>query len=107
MSKLYYEDTANWSYIEYGSLNSLFVKMFNYIDKYKDEINSMIIDNMSEQAKVILYCVITYRLDLEEIIKQFPNLAGLRDTKPLKKPICLMEHPFNVFKEYKEMNVLY
>ncbi|MBQ9277795.1 MAG: hypothetical protein IJ224_04085 [Lachnospiraceae bacterium] len=37
MSKLYYEDTANWSYTEYGSLNSLFVKMFNYIDKYKYE----------------------------------------------------------------------
>ncbi len=107
MSKLYYEDTANWSYTEYGSLNSLFVKMFNYMDKYKDEIEAINIDDMSEQAKVILYCVITYRLDLEEIIKQFPNLAGLRDTKPLKKPICLMEHPFNVFKEYKEMNVLY
>lgn len=107
MSKIYYEKIKQDDYELFGTLNSYLNRLFNNEEKNKEEISNMDINMMQEETKVILYSLLKQREIFDYIINKYPNLKELKKVKPLKNPIKLVEKPFNVFKEYKNMNILY
>ena len=100
-------DSKNYTYEQYGLINSYLNRLFIYENDNKETIKNIDLSKFNIESKVIFYCVLNEKGILEDKIKQYPNLKELLYVKPLKNSIKLTDNPFNIFKEYKNMNVLY
>ena len=103
-TELYYMDQSDWGISEFYALHRYLHKLISKRDKKIEEIKQMDPDKMSENTKVLLYCIIKY-YGLENLF-EFSNLTSLKDCKPLKKPLVLDMCNANYNTIYGEMNVI-
>ena len=75
-----------------------------HYDRKKDEIQSMDIGRMSDETKVLLFCIIEY-YHLEDLFK-LDNLSPLEKCVPLTKPLVIGNHGINEENIYEKMNVV-
>ena len=67
-TKPYYMNQTGWTSDEYYGLHRYLHRLILHYDRKKDEIQSMDIGRMSDETKVLLYCIIEY-YHLEELFK--------------------------------------
>ena len=116
--KPYYNaiDPDNYDPKEYGYVDAYINRLFLYenpnklngikSERCKKEISEIDLSKITEEVKAIIYANLSYYKKLDYFIEKYPNLKGLRNVKPLKTPIKLRVKPRNLFKEYKDMNIL-
>ena len=106
MKDLYYQEQSNWSTEDYYYLHRCLHKLIWYYKKNTAEIEKMDVSRMSENTKVLIYCIIKY-YNMEFLFDIFENLRSLADTKPLEKTLVLDTEPLPEDNIYKRMNVAY
>jgi len=104
--KIYYETQIDWDAKDFYYLHRCLHRLFYYYKKYSEEISKMNLDKMSEETKVLIYCIIKY-YNYDFIFDDYSNLSTLRDTKPLKNKLVLDDNVLPEENIYKEMNVMY
>ena len=105
-NKIYYETQIDWDAKDFYYLHRCLHRLFYYYKKYSEEISKMNLDKMSEETKVLIYCIIKY-YNYDFIFDDYSNLSTLRDTKPLKNKLVLDDNVLPEENIYKEMNVMY
>jgi len=108
---VYYVDQTNWNHDDFyylnRYLNRLLYRAGNKKDKMQEEkiaeLQAMDLSRMTEETKVILYVLIRFKR--MEYIFEWGNLAILKDTKPLKKRLNLVENPRGVHALYTAYNI--
>lgn len=100
----YYMDQSDWGINEFYALHRYMHKLISKRDKKIEEIKRLDPDKMSENTKVLLYCIIEY-YGLESLF-ELSNLASLKDCKPLKTPLILDLCNANYDTVYGKMNVV-
>lgn len=103
---IYYESQTGWKAEDYYYLHRILHRIFYYYDKYADEIHNMDLSRMSDQTKVLIYCIIKY-YNNDFLFSREKNLKDLEQTKPLKTTLILDEYPLKEDNIYKQMNVIY
>ncbi|MDD6328318.1 MAG: hypothetical protein PUA62_07725 [Lachnospiraceae bacterium] len=112
MKEIYIKDTKNFSFVEYAKINAYFNRLFCHENDedglYSDQIKNLNLDEMNNESKTILYCIVSYfsNNNIKNIIKKYNNLSELLNVKPLQKPLFISERPFRIFEEYEKMNVI-
>ncbi len=102
--KPYYMDQKGWGADEYYGLHRYLHRVFLHYDRKKEEIESMDISKMSEETKVLIYCILEY-YHLNDLF-QMENLNMLKKCTPLKKPLVLGNHKIKGDNIYNHMNVI-
>ena len=75
-------------------------------DKRIEEIKSLDLSRMSEESRVLLYCVI--QSENKQFLLNLPNLSALREQKPLSKPLTITtRRRINNIPIYKHYGVIY
>ena len=119
--KIYYENQANWTTENYAELNAELNKLFcividmNFAQKkavrnyeaFDKECSSINCDILSDRTKALMVAILDQQKKKDSIIKLYPNLSPLKDTKSLKEPLYLSDEPYNVFNSYRNMNIYY
>ena len=108
---VYYEDQTNWNHDDYyylnRYLNRLLYQVGNKRDKMQEEktaeLKTMDLSRMTTETKVILYVLILFKK--MEYVFDWENFAALKDTKPLKKRLNLVENPRGVHALYTAYNI--
>lgn len=103
--EIYYESQSDWGENEYYYLHRVLHRMFFYYEKYSDEILKMDPARMSEQTKVLIYCVIRYYHN-EFLFEKYSNLSDIRTVAPLEQPLVLESIPLREHTVYEDMNVV-
>ena len=67
-------------------------------------MRSLDLSRMTHET-LALFKVTMYPDELEKMVQVFPNLAPLRDMKPLEKPLYLRKTPFNLYDFARDMNI--
>ena len=75
-----------------------------HYDKKKDEILSMDVSRMTEETRVLIYCILYY-YKMNDII-QLDNLKPIAKCVPLKNPLVLGNHGIKGMAVYDSMNVV-
>lgn len=105
---IYYSGQRDWGTDDYDYLNSFLNRIFLYrdseINKYR--ISTMNIYAMEDTTKAMIKAILMQQNILDEIISQYPNLAGIKEVKPLEKPLFLQAEPTHLFPKYEEMNII-
>ena len=70
----------------------------------KEEIQSMDISRMTDETKVLIYCILKY-YSMNDLM-QLDNLKSLADCAPLKTPLVLGNHSIKSVTVYNDMNVM-
>ena len=100
----YYESQQGWGKNEFYCLHRYIHKMIWYHQSRMDEIKSLDLSRMTDETKVIMYCIIMY-YGLNDLF-ELDNLQALRFTKPLPTPLVIdgdtVENDV-----YKEMNIYF
>lgn len=103
-TKPYYMNQTGWTSDEYYGLHRYLHRLILHYDRKKDEIQSMDIGRMSDETKVLLFCIIKY-YHLEDLFK-LDNLSPLEKCVPLTKPLVIGNHGINEENIYEKMNVV-
>ena len=106
MKTLYYEDQSGWNSEDFYYLHRCLHRLFYYYEKNRDEISRMDPDKMSENTRVLIYCIIKY-YNMDFLLDMFKNLKAILQTKPLEKTLVLDSRPLPEDNIYKKMNVAY
>lgn len=124
MHKIYYQDQKNWDMQMYNILNAELNKLFlvgidyhftpNFISRdiktckeFDKEIRKIKYDKLAEETKCIMVAILNQQKRLEDFVAEYPNLTQLVDQKPLKEKLFLSDNPYNIFKSYRDMNIVY
>ena len=115
LKECYYLDQTDWRTEDYYTLHLFLMKMVeNYnttIGSYDgkkriEEIKAMDLSRMSEESKVLLYCII--QSTNKQFLLDLPNLSGLRKLKPLERPLRISTRRWtNNLPIYKQYGVDY
>lgn len=105
-NKIYYEMQDNWSAEDFYYLHRYLHRLFYYYKKYSDEIRKMQLDLMTQETKILIYCIIKY-YNYDFLLEEYQNLKELAYIKPLEKTLVLDENALPEDNIYKEMNVKY
>lgn len=96
LRECYYFDQTGWAPEDYYTLHLFLTKMIeNYDttigsydgDKRIEEIKALDLSRMSEETKVLIYCII--QDENKQVLLDLPNLSALKAQKPLEKPLYL------------------
>ncbi|MCR5479978.1 MAG: hypothetical protein K6F27_09020 [Ruminococcus sp.] len=102
--KPYYLPQNNWDSDDYYSLHRYLHRLVLHADKKANEISDMDLSKMSQETKVLLYCIIQhYRL---ENLFDLENLRELKQCKPLPQTLVLGNHNFKD-ATYSKMNIVF
>lgn len=104
--KIYYEPQDGWGPKEYYYLYRCLHRRLFYHEKYRDEIALMDLTRMTEETKVLMYCIIRYN-HTDFMFDDFENLHDLVHVKPLPYQLILDARPLPEQNIYKEMNIAY
>lgn len=106
---LYYCGQRDWTASDYGYLNAFLNKIFQYRNKpvNKFRIAHMNLYAMQDTTKAILKAVLEQQGILEQMIEEYPNLANIKNQKPLETPLEITEFPCGCFEEYNRMNLIF
>lgn len=115
LKECYYFDQTGWTVEDYYTLHMFLMKMIENYDttigsydgkKRIEEIKSLDLSRMSEESKVLLYCII--QSEGKGFLLNLPNLAELKNLKPLKKPlrVTTLRRPNNI-PVYRKYGVVY
>ena len=104
--KIYYEPQDGWGPKEYYYLYRCLHRRLFYHEKYRDEIALMDLTRMTEETKVLMYCIIRYN-HADFMFDDFENLHDLIHVKPLPYQLILDARPLPEQNIYKEMNIAY
>ena len=102
--EIYYESQNGWGEDEYYYLHRVLHRMFYYYDRYSEEIRNIDTSRMSEETKVLIYCIVKYYHN-EFLFEQFSNLKEISYALPLNEMLVLTEHPLPEHTVYNDMNV--
>ena len=84
-------------------------RFFRYEDKYVEIIRKIDIKDMSNESKTLMYCILTLR-GLDLMLERYPNLKGIKDTKPLENQLILQDNPVlrigDLYPIYREYNII-
>ena len=123
--RIYYQDQSKWDYHMYGELNAELNKLFlvgieyhflpsPYISRniescrhFDNIIRCIRYDKLSTETKCIMVAILNQQNILNEFIKEYSNLAGLINQKPLSYTLFLAKEPYDIFQSYREMNIAY
>ncbi len=106
MTEIYYEDQTGWSNKDYLYLHRCLHRLFFYYKKYHEVISSMDISRMSEETKVLIYCIIKYYRN-DFMFREYRNLEDIEKSEPLKERLVLEDRVKQPDDIYKMMNVVY
>lgn len=101
--KPYYLNQAGWTSDDYYGLHRYLHRLFMHYDRKKDEIQSMDINRMTEETKVLIYCILSY-YKLNEIL-ELDNFISLNKCTPLVNPLVIGNHNIKGVNVYNQMNV--
>lgn len=104
--KIYYELQDGWTKDDYYYLHRYLHRMLFYYKKFSKEISLLDLSKMSEETKVLMYCIIKY-YNYDFLMEQYDNLSELADTKPLKYKLVLDDSTISEDDIYRQMNVIY
>ena len=102
--KPYYLNQTGWSTEDFYGLHRYLHILFMHYDKKKDEILSMDVSRMTEETRVLIYCILYY-YKMNDII-QLDNLKPIAKCVPLKNPLVLGNHGIKGMTVYDSMNVV-
>jgi hypothetical protein len=102
--KPYYVPQNDWGSNDYYSLHRYLHRLVLRAESKKDEIEQLDIRKMTDETKVLLYCIIRY-YNLEQLF-ELPNLKKLAECKPLSEPLVLSSHGLKEESVYYKMNVM-
>ena len=102
--KPYYLNQNGWTSDDYYGLHRYLHRLFLHYDKKKEEIQSMDISRMTDETKVLIYCILKY-YSMNDLM-QLDNLKSLVDCAPLKTPLVLGNHSIKSVTVYNDMNVM-
>ena len=102
--KPYYLNQNGWTSDDYYGLHRYLHRLFLRYDKKKEEIQSMDISQMTDETKVLIYCILKY-YSMNDLM-QLDNLKSLANCTPLKKPLVLGNHSIKSVTVYNDMNVM-
>jgi len=115
LKECYYFDQTGWTAEDYYTLHLFLMKMIENYDttigsydgsKRIEEIKSLDLSRMSEESKVLLYCII--QNENKQFLLDLPNLSVLREQKPLSKPLTITtRRRINNIPIYKQYGVVY
>jgi hypothetical protein len=115
LKECYYLDQTDWKTEDYYTLHMFLMKMVENYDttvgsydgrKRIEEIKSIDLSRMSEESKVLLYCVI--QNEGKQFLFDLPNLSSLRAQKPLEKPLRVTKRRrANNIPVYRKYGVFY
>ena len=103
---VYYEDQTDWDHTGFYYLNRCLNRLLSHAQTKEGkmaELKAMDLSRMTEETKVILYVLILFKK--MEFVFEWENFAALKDTKPLKKRLNLVENPTGVHALYTEYNI--
>ena len=103
---IYYEPQDGFGTKEYYALHRDLHRLFFYDKKYGEEIAAMDVSRLTEETKVLIYCIIRY-YHKESLYDKYSNLQQISKMQPLKKRLVIDEAPFLNDPVYEEMNILY
>ena len=106
MDAIYYENQSGWTKSEYCYLHRYLHRMFYYHQKYENDIKKLDLDRMTDETKVIIFCIIQY-YHLDYMFSQYENLKPLEKTRPLKKQLILDDSTKVENDIYSQMNIIY
>ncbi len=106
VDKIYYEPQKDWTEENYYYLHRVLHRILFYYKKHTDEISHMDLNRMTEETKVLIYCIVRY-YHYEFLFDTIPGGEALVDLKPLEHTLVLDQHPLSEDNVYKVMNVMY
>ncbi len=115
LKECYYFDQTNWKSEDYYTLHLFLTKMIENYDttvgsydgnKRIEEIKALDLSRMTEESKVLLYCII--QNEKKQFLLDLPNLSALRVQKPLEKPLYITtrRRKYNI-PIYRQYGVVY
>ena len=115
LKECYYFDQSDWKPEDYYTLHLFLQKMVENYDtdigsydgrKRIEEIKALDLSRMSEESKVLLYCII--QSENKQFLLDLPNLSPLRDQKPLDQPLRVTtRRTTNNIPVYRQYGVVY
>ncbi len=105
MAEPYYFDQSEWGEKDYYALHRYMHRMIFNKDRKMAEIDKLDPCRMTEQTRVLLYCIIKY-YGMDDLLEH-GNLSQLKGCKPLEKPLVLDTHAANRNSVYAKMNVIF
>lgn len=115
LKECYYFDQTDWRPEDYYTLHLFLTKMVENYDttvgsydgkKRIEEIKALNLSRMTEESKVLLYCII--QNEKRQFLLDLPNLSALRMQKPLEKPLHIStRRRKNNILVYKQYGVVY
>ena len=101
----YYENQENWSSNEFYCLHRYLHKMIFYYEKRLDEIKNIDVNKLTEETKVIIFCITNYYN--YNFLFDLNNLNSLKKCKPLKTPLIIDGDTSKEEDIYKKMNIIF
>jgi hypothetical protein len=103
LSRIFYEDQAGWEMGDYAQLMRNMSRLFNYMDRKQEEINSLDLSRMNVVTKTFMAALtsIPQRRHLWET-DQFRELA---DMKPFKERLDLTIMPSTGNQQMVDYNI--
>lgn len=115
LKECYYFDQTDWTTEDYYTLHLFLVKMVENYDttigsydgkKRIEELKALDLSRMTEESKVLLYCVINS--ENKQFLLDLPNLSALKEQKPLSKPLRITtRRRTNNIPIYRQYGVVY
>ena len=111
--EIYYENQKEWNSDKWLLLYRFLCRMIKYKDTTKgsydgkkriEEIKSINLCKMSEETKVLLYCIIIDYNCLE--LLNLNNLKNLKKVNPLNNPLIINYSCINQHFIYKKFNII-
>lgn len=102
--KPYYLNQTGWTSDDYYGLHRYLHRLFLHYEKKKDEIENMDTDQMTNETKVLIYCILNY-YSMDDLFK-LDNLKSISECAPLDNPLVLGNHGIKGATVYNNMNVM-
>ena len=100
----YYLNQTGWTSDDYYGLHRYLHRLFLHYDKRKDEIQNMDTTHMTDETRVLIYCILNYYC-MDDLFK-LDNLKSLSECTPLNSPLILGNHGIKGATVYNKMNVM-
>ena len=115
LKECYYFDQDDWTDEDFYALHLFMVKMIENYDtatgsydgqKRIEEIKALDLSRMTEESKVLLYCIIMN--EKKEFLLDLPNLAALHSVRPLEHPLRITSRKrVNNIPLYRKYGIIY
>jgi len=102
--KPYYLNQNGWTSDDYYGLHRYLHRLFLRYNKKKEEIQSMDISQMTDETKVLIYCILKY-YSMNDLM-QLDNFKSLEECTPLKNLLFLEIIELRSVTVYNDMNVM-